>query len=176
MKRRFKIITLFMAVVCFLLTSVCIAAERAIVPKAGETEEFSFPFMNKIITMGITPESIMKTFARTEQVKPEESENKYSYILSFKINEIENLRFRFKDDRLVSISMDSGSTEGPGKEIEAFNKWLEKTYGKGKKVKSKDKSTSVSHWNIKGSKVIQKSYYGLESGDYNVSFEIKSIK
>jgi len=137
---------------------------------------FSFPFMNKKITMGISPESLMKIFAGAQQVESDETEKEYSRILQFSINELDSLRFRFKGNRLVSVIINSNSTEGPGKEIAAFRKWLEKNHGKGKNVKSKNTATTITNWDIKGSKVIRDSYFGEESGDYNENYEINLIK
>jgi hypothetical protein len=162
------------------MRKVILCAAQLIIPlivsatgfaKESATKSFSIQFMKKTIPLGATPEQVTKLLS-SKQVSPEDNEKKYSQVYVFKISELERLRLRFGNNKLVSIGFESDSTEGPGKEIAEFERWVEKTYGKGKRLKSKDKSVILTRWDVPGHKIIRDFYYNCESGDSFTSFEI----
>lgn len=139
--------------------------------KESKAKSFSIQFMNKTIPLGVPPAKI-SSILKVEQDSPDFTEKKYSQVYVFKINELEGLRFRFRKNKLVSIGIDSNSTEGPGKEIAAFGQWVEKTYGNGKRVKSKDENVTKTKWAVPGYEIIKDHYFNPESGDSFSGFEV----
>lgn len=140
--------------------------------KENKTRASSILFMNKKITFGESSESIKKLFS-LKQVDPyDDEEKKYTKIYVYEINPIENLRFRFRSNRLVSLGIDSNSTGGPKNEISDFEIWVEKMYGKGTRLKSDSENIELTKWNVPGHKIIRRFYFNPESGDSLTGFEI----
>jgi hypothetical protein len=75
--------------------------------------------------------------------------------------------FVFEKDKLVEITLDSG-TEGPTSRQKALDKWLVRTYGKGRRTRE------GKVWSVEGAGVSTECWSGSDTGDVVCSYSIRA--
>jgi hypothetical protein len=134
-------------------------------------KDFSFPLIGKTVTMGTDDKAIQQLFPDSKPVEKTEQLKAYSQVLQLALTDLQSAAFKFRDNKLVTVDLNSNETGGlEGKPLQDFKEWTKKL---GKGNSNTVDSVVTTTWKVAGGVTVQREeWFSAESGDSGASFVV----